>query len=594
MITAAQFAARVRERFAPPPRLSLSEWADQFRILTAEATAEPGRWRTRRVPYLREPMDVISDRHVDTVVIMASSQTGKTEVLLNLIGRHIHLDPAPMMLIEPTLDMAKAISTDRIAPMIEAMPVLHDRVSPARSRSSSNTVLRKGFPGGHLTLAGSNSPASLASRPIRILLGDEVDRWAASVGRKSKTASGSEGDPLTLAVKRTTTFRRRKIIIVSSPTIKGASRVEDWYEISDKRRLHVPCPRCSERFVIRWSDVRWTDRDTSTAHLVCPNCSGRIEDTERPKMIAAGVWIAEKPFAGVAGFHVWEMYSPWRSLRDQVQAFLVSLTSMEKRQAWTNTALGETWEAPGEKVDASALLLRREAYTATVPTGVQVLTMGVDVQDDRLEALVVGWGEGEESWIVARETWYGDPAQPEVWKDLDEVLEAGWACEDGGQLRIQCTLVDSGGHKTQAVYNGVIPRQRQRVFASKGRSGGISGLLVSPSRPIRPRDGSGTVLLRVIDPDQGKILIFGRLKMDDPGPEYIHFPDSLGEQFFDELTAEKLVTKRNKFGVPTKVWEQVRERNESLDCFVLAHAALRIVAPTPKHFEKLAASQRKA
>jgi len=576
--------SRTLKRFAPPPRLTLSEWADAERILTAESSAEPGRWRTSRVPYLREPMNVISDRHIETVVIMASSQTGKTEVLMNLLGYHMHLDPAPIMFIEPTLDMASAVSKDRIAPMLTSTPALEGLIA-TKTRDGSNTVLHKSFPGGHVTLSGANSPASLASRPIRVLLADEVDRWPDS--------AGTEGDPLTLAIKRTTTFRRRKIVIVSSPTVKGASRIEDWWEVSDKRRYWTPCPRCGESFVLQWKCVRWEDRRPESAHLICPLCGGRVEDFERQKMIGAGEWRAEAPASGVAGFHVWEIFAPWRTLRDLVDSFLKSLHSFETRQAWTNTSLGETWEEPGEKVDSAALLLRRETYTAVVPGDVLVITAGIDCQDDRLEALIVGWGRGEESWVITRETWYGDPSQPEVWSDLDEVLGTAWLRADGSALRIQCSLIDSGGHRTQAIYSGVIPRQRERVFASKGRSGGDKGLLVSPPKPIRPRNGSGTVLLRIVDPDQGKSLLFSRLQIVTPGPEFVHFPDALGEQFFKELTSEKLVTKRNKFGVPTKVWEQVQDRNETLDCFVLAHAALRIVAPTPVQFERMATEQRR-
>ncbi len=575
-----QIDAAAYKRYAPPPRQTLSQWADDNRVLSAESSAEPGRWRTDRTPYLREPMDVFADRHVETVVIMASSQVGKTEVLLNLVGYHMHRDPAPMLLVEPTLEMGQAISKDRIAPMIQASPALQDLVGVPRAKDSSNTLLHKGFPGGHLTISGANSPSSLASRPIRVILADEVDRWPAS--------AGDEGDPLSLAIKRTTTFRRRKIGIVSSPTVKDGSRIEDWWMLSDQRRFHTPCPRCSERFVLAWSHVRWIDRDPTTARLECPHCNGVIEDHERSAMVAAGIWIATAPFTGIAGFHIWEMFSPWRSLRDQVTAFLAARRSLETRQAWVNTSLGELWEIPGERLEPGSLLLRREAYTAELPAGVRVLTCGVDTQDDRLEALVIGWGAGEESWVIERTPLMGDPAKPDVWLELDALLARDWVHEDGGTMRIQGTLVDAAGHRTQSVYSAVIPRQARRVWASFGRSGGEKGLLVSPPKAIRPASGIGTVQRRIVDVDQVKALLMARLR-SEPGPGYIHFPMTVGEAFFDELTAEKLITKRNKYGVPTKVWEQIRERNESLDTFVLALAALRIMAPKPEVFQKLAA-----
>jgi phage terminase large subunit GpA-like protein len=573
--------ARTWTRFAPPPRLTLSAWADAERVLPAESSAEPGRWRTSRVPYLKAPMDAIADRHIETVVIMASSQVGKTEVLLNLIGYQLHLDPAPMLLIEPTLEMAGAISKDRIAPMLRDTPALAGRVSAAKTRDGSNTTLHKSFPGGSLTLAGANSPASLASRPIRVLLGDELDRWPSSIG--------TEGDPLTLAVKRTTTFRRRKIVLVSSPTVKGASRIEDWWNISDQRRLHVPCPRCGCTFVLAWEQVRWTEGDPDTAFLQCPHCSGRIDDHERPRMVAAGEWVASAPASSVAGFHIWEMYSPWRSLREQVAGFLIAKRSLEMRQAWTNTALGQVWEAPGERVEPAALLLRREDYGGLVPAGVRLITCGIDTQDDRLEFLIVGWGPGEEAWILERDPLPGDPSRPEVWTALDEVLATEWPHAAGGTMRIQCALVDAGGHRTQAVYNAVIPRQPRRLFASFGRSGGEKGQLVSPAKAIRPANGTGNVMRRIVDVDQAKALIFSRLRLAEHGAEYVHLPTTVGETFVDELTAEQLMTKRNKYGVPTKTWERVRERNESLDCFVLSLAALRIIAPNSVRFDTLAA-----
>lgn len=586
MSTLDQLEAKTWARFAPPPRITLSEWADRERILAAESSAEPGRWRTSRVPYLREPMDVISDRHVETVVIMASAQVGKTEVLLNLVGYHMDLDPCPIMFVEPTLEMAMAISKDRIAPMIEATPRLKEVAAKPRTRNSSSTLLHRTFPGGALTLAGANSPASLASRPIRIVLCDEVDRWPASVG--------SEGDPMSLIWKRTTTFRRRKGVLVSSPTNKDASRIEDWWNLSDQRRYHTPCPRCGVRFVIAWSHVRFEDRDPSTAHLACPHCRGRIEDHERPAMMTAGAWVAERPFEGIAGFHIWEMFSPWRTLADQVRAFLQARHSLEMRQAWTNTSLGLPWEVPGERIEAKGLLLRREAYAtatapAVLPDAVQVITMGADTQDDRLEALVMGWGPLEECWVLARETFYGDPAREEVWRDFDETLTGRFAYADGTTLGIYATLIDSAGHKTQAIYRAVMARKHRRVEASIGRNDGEKGLIVSPRKRVRLKDGTGSAPYRVVGVDQLKTLITSRLRVADPGPEYVHFPQTVGEIFFEELTAEKLITKRNKYGVPTKVWTQVRDRNETFDCFVLGLAALRMAAPTPARFQQLAA-----
>jgi len=588
MSALAHLETKTFRRFTPPPRLTLSEWADRERVLAPESSAEPGRWRTSRVPYMREPMDVIADRHVEVVVIMASAQTAKTEVLLNQVGYTMDLNPGPMMLIEPTLDMARAVSKDRIGPMIQATPRLTEVAATPRARNSSSTILHRSFPGGALTLAGANSPSSLASRPIRDLLADEVDRWPDSVG--------SEGDPLTLAMKRTTTFRRRKIVIVSTPTTKDASRIEDWFNLSDQRRLHVPCPRCGATFVLAWEHVRFEDRDPTTAHLACPHCRGRIEDYERAAMVTAGQWVAEKPFTGIAGFHVWEMYAPWRTLADQVKAFLQARHSLEMRQAWTNTSLGLPWEAPGERVEATGLMLRREPYaTATaplvLPDGVQIITMGVDTQDDRLEALVIGWGAREEAWVLARETFYGDPAAADVWREFDGTLTGRFAFADGTSLGIASTLIDSAGHRTQAVYRAVMARRRRRVEASIGRNHGEKGLLVSPRKRIRLKDGTGTAPYRIVGVDQAKSLVMARLRVADPGPEYVHFPQTVGEIFFDELTAEKLVTKRNKFGVPTKIWSQVRDRNETFDCFVLGLAALRMVAPTPARFQQLAARQ---
>jgi phage terminase large subunit GpA-like protein len=572
--------ARLWARWAPPPQLKVSQWADEYRVLSPEASAEPGRWSTARVPYLREVMDAMNDPRVHTIVLQKSSQSAGTEAILNMIGYSMHLDPGPMLLIEPTLEMAGAIAKDRIRPMLRDSVVLRDLVAPPRTKDSTNTTLHMAFRGGMLTLAGGNSTAGLASRPIQRLFVDEADRLPASLP--------SEGDPLLLALARTRTFRRRKVVIVSSPTTKSGSRIEDWHNISDRRTFTTPCPRCETPFVLAWEHVRWQERDPATSYLECPHCAGRIEDGERPAMIAAGVWRPTAPFAGIAGFHVWELMAPWRSLAEQVAAFLASRHSLEMHQAWTNTALGRVWEAPGESVDAGSLLLRREAYPAELPAGVVCVVAGVDVQDSYLATLILGVGVGEESWVVDYQTLAGDPARPEVWQALDALLDRTWQHELGLALPVVAAFIDSGGHRTQSVYSYVMPRQRARRIACKGQSGGTHGMMVSPAKPVRPASGPGFIQLRHVDVDQCKALLYSRLRLAErSGPEVVHFPLSVGEQFFSELTAEKLITKRNKYGVPTKVWEQQRSRNEAIDCLCYALGALRLVA-TPARLQEWA------
>lgn len=568
-----------RARFQPPPRLSVSDWSDQHRVLSSETSASPGMWRTSATPYLRELMDALGDSKTETIVFFKSAQIGATEALINSLLYVMANDPGPSMFIMPTLELAGAVSKDRLAPAFRDCDVLRDQLGSVKGRDADNSILRKGIGGAILTLCGANSPASLASRPVRFLLADEIDRFPSS--------AGSEGDPLALAIKRTTSFRRRKILLASTPTTKGASRIEDWWEISDKRLYHTPCLLCGVFFVIEWAHVRWEPGNASTAFIECPACKGHIEDTHRPAMMAAGEWRATAPFSGVRGYRVWEIVSPWRRLHEIVNSFLIAKTSVETLKTWVNTCRGELWEEPGEKIESASLMLRRETYASEVPAGAQVLTAGIDTQDDRLEALIVGWGPGEESWVISRETLPGDPARPEVWKDLDELLARTWVRQGGGVSRVQCALIDAAGHRTQSVYSAVIPRQIRRLYASFGRAGGERGQLVSPAKALKAAGGS--VFRRIVDVDQAKALIYSRLKVAEPGAEHVHFPRSVGEVFFSELTAEQLVTRRNKYGVPEKTWVQVKERNESLDCFVLSLAALRIVAPNPQRFAAFAA-----
>ena len=320
-------------------------------------------------------MDAFSDHDVSEVVIMSSAQVGKTEFLNNVLGYHVHQDPSPILLLQPTLEMAETYSKDRLAPMIRDTPALNELIKDPRARDSGNTLLKKNFPGGFLAMAGSNSPSSLASRPCRIVLCDEVDRYPAS--------AGTEGDPVNLARKRTATFLNRKICLTSTPTEKGKSRIEIAYEASDKRRYAVPCPHCDEMQPLDWSNVKWDKDKPETAHYVCRECGCVIDHKEKVKMLKGGEWVAGAPFKGVAGFHLSELYSPWRTWAEVAIDFLQAKQQPELLKTWVNTSLGETWEESGEKADPDILYSRREEYTDP-PEDVLLVVASVDTQDDRL------------------------------------------------------------------------------------------------------------------------------------------------------------------------------------------------------------------
>lgn len=562
------------ENLKPPPVLTVSGWADEYRRLSPEASAEPGRWRTDRAEYQRGIMDAVSDPDVETVVVMSSAQVGKTEVVNNTVGFYISQDPAPILVLQPTLEMAQAWSKDRLAPMLRDTPILQGSVKDPKGRDSGNTLLHKTFAGGHITMAGANSPASLASRPIRILLCDEIDRYPVS--------AGTEGDPVNLGAKRTITFWNRKKVLVSTPTVKGASRIETAFENSDQRRFFIPCPHCDEFDYLRWANVDFDKEKPEDAAIVCESCGGVITDEDRKAAIHNGEWrsTAEGP-PGVAGFHLNELYSPWRNLADIVRDFLEAKDSPERLRTWVNTSLGETWEdEQGEQVDPHWIANRREPYEGP-PVDVLLLVASVDVQDDRLEIEVVGYGQGEESWGVETFVFWGDPGKPELWNQLDDYLLRTWERADGIQLAIAATGIDTGGHYTQQVYNFVKRSRARRVFALKGMAGNGRPLVGRPSKSNR-----GKVPLFTVGTDTAKeLLLLSRLKTLEPGPGYCHFPVEYDDEYFDQLTAEKAVIKYHH-GHPSTVWVKTRPRNEALDLRVYSLATLAILNPNFDRLER--------
>jgi phage terminase large subunit GpA-like protein len=547
----------------PPPELTVSQWADEYRRLSPEASAEAGVWSTSRAEYQRGIMDAISDHRIENIVIMSCAQVGKTEMLLNLIGYHIHQDPSPMLVVQPTLDMAQTFSKDRLAPMVRDTPALKDKIADPRSRDSGNTTLKKNFTGGHITMCGANSPSSLASRPIRVVLCDEVDRFPPS--------AGSEGDPIDLARRRAATFFNRKFIMVSTPTNKGTSRIEAAFENSDKRDYYVPCADCGEHQILRWSNVQWEKDAPETACYVCEHCGSIWDDADRFRAIRRGEWRATAPFAGTAGFRLSGLCSPWTSLEAAVRDFLVAKKLPETLRVWVNTYLGETWEDEGDRVDDYDIASHREEYGQHLPSDIIILTAGVDVQDDRLEVEIVGWGRDEESWSIEYRIIYGDPSSAQVWGDLDEYLALARDTEDGRELTIKSTAIDSGGHHTQSVYKFCKPRIGRRVFAIKGVGGEGKPMVGKPST-----NNNIKCRLFPIGVDTIKEVVYSRLKIKDEGAGYCHFPDTYPDEYFKQLTAEKVVKKYHK-GFHRREWVKVRPRNEALDCRVYALAALSII-----------------
>ena len=586
----------------PPPDLTLSEWADEYRRLSSEASAEPGRWRTSKAPHQKEIMHAITDIMVQKTVVMSGGQSGKTDAaILNTIGYYIHYEPSPIMVLQPTIQMAEAFSKDRLTPMLRDTPVLAERVND-KSRNSGNTILQKIFPGGHVTMVGANSPSSLASRPIRILLADEIDRYPAT--------AGNEGDPLFLAEKRLTTFWNRKEVDVSTPTIKGMSRIEVEYQNSSRGEWSVPCPCCGALQSLRWANIIFDKENLSEIQYACEKCGAISGETEWKEKFIDGHFVHADPDNPVKGFHINALGSMLSTWREVVEKFLVANEekkkgNIEMLKAWTNTEMGETWEEDGEQVEEEELLKRRERYNCEVPEEVLYLTAGVDTQDDRFEIEIVGWGPEYESWGIKYAVLYGDNSDidKQVWKDLDSFLLQTFQKADGTQMKIACTCIDSGGHRSNQVYKFCKARFNRRIFAIKGSNNSAAAYIQKPTKNNREK-----AYLFTLGVDTGKSLLLQRLKLQEEGPGYCHFPkDEQGkpysprgydENYFKGLTAERQVLVYKK-GRPFFEWrlrdKGEHKRNEALDCRNYATAAIEITGlPLKKPEEKQTATPKTA
>jgi phage terminase large subunit GpA-like protein len=557
-----------RRGIAPDPLLTIDEWADRYRVLPP-SSAEPGPWRTDRLPFLREIMrEMTPSVATERVVVMKAAQVGATEVLLNFIGYTIAQAPANMLLVMPSLTMIRENTPRRIDPLIEYTPEVQRRVVRSEGKLGGNTKTEKRFVGGLLNMVGANSAAGLRSIPAPFVLLDEVDAYPPS--------AGDEGDPVALALRAQTTYvARRKAALISTPLTKGFSRIEAAFGESDKRLWHCPCPHCDEHWVIRWENVTWPEGRRELAHLVCPHCGAVIEERDRHAMVAAGAWRSTAPGDGrTAGFHIGGLLSPFRTLAQFAIEHGQVYRDPSRLKTFRNLWLGELWEDDaGAAPDSFAMLDRLDDWGEVLPAGVVALTAGVDVQDDRLEIEIVGWGRDEESWSIAHRVIWGDPAGPDIWQTLDQDLRQTFRhARAVPPLHIRACCIDSGGHHTASVYRFAADRHQRRVWAIKGRGG--PGVPLWPRRPSRANKVREKVPVYLVGVDGAKEAIYARLKLVEPGPGYCHFPAGRDPEYFAQLTAERQVTRYVK-GRATREWRlAVGARNEALDCRVYATAAL--------------------
>lgn len=586
--------AKLLKMAAPPSRMSVSEWADQHRFIPAEYGAEPGKWDSSRAAYQKEIMDAFTAKGVHKVVAMIAAQLGKSEILFNVLGRFIHLDPCPILLVQPSLGDSEDFSKERLTPTVNETPVLKERISDSKSRDSGNTILKKIFPGGYLAMVGSNAPSGLAKRSIRVLLFDEVDRFEKS--------AGTEGDPIELASKRTSNFWNYIIGIFSTPT-DDFSRIFAEYVLGTQEEWRHKCPGCGEFHWVTLWNMRYEhetfELDGKKTYRVdavfwrCPDCG--FEFSEQQMKATEQKYITLNPnVSEVRSFHVNSFASPWLPWTKIIAEYLDSKDKPQQLKSFINTRLAEIYRPTGEIKDEHGLLARRENYGAELPEGVLLLTAAVDTQDNRLEYEIAGWGRDEERWGVKKGVILGRPDNLKTWKALDEQLDRVYYFVDGCGLKVARTFIDTGGHYTKEVYRYCQKNGHKQRIAIKGYN--LFGVPIIYK--LGKASGFPTLPLVLIGVNDGKQYIMQRLiEKKEPGPCYLHFPDDdrrgYDQTYFRGLISERLEDTIVK-GRSVKVWKNIAQdkRNEPLDLQIYNLACLYSLSVDWNVYEKLLLEQR--
>lgn len=557
---------------ALPPRLTVSQWSDDHRMIAQGTGPEQGRWRTDRAPFQREPMDAIGDPDVDVLVLMWSSQVGKTEVLINVASYFVAQQPSPQLFVLPTLQLAESFSRSRFGPTINATPALLERIGSHSSRDSDTTILEKTYPGGDIVFAGANSPTSLASRPRRVVIGDEIDKYKANIG--------NDGDPIKQMFQRTQNFWDAKKVLASTPTTQGLSAIAEWFQRSDQRHYEVPCHACGTFQSLEWEQVDWPGKETehakpAEATYTCIDCGAVWDERDRHVAVKHGRWRARAAFNGVAGFHVNALASPWVSLADLAAEWEESRGKPGEEQTFVNLKLGRVYNpTKSAQTTPEQLFERREDYgPERVPGGVLAMTAFVDVQGDRFEVQYLGHGMNEEKWVVDYAIKWADTSSVLSWEALDaELLQRTFPSEAGGEMPLEAIGVDAGDQQ-QMVMN--FCRARREAFRPFYAVKGVAGWGRPLWKESEQRFKAGAKLY-ISGVDEGKTLLYQELAAAPdpkvPGSQYrVHFPRHLEMPYFKQLVAER-VKITFKAGRPKREWQANGRRNEALDTFVGAVA----------------------
>jgi phage terminase large subunit GpA-like protein len=559
---------RLRSALSPPPNYKISEWADSNRILSTSTSPRSGKWQTSNSPYMRFIMDMVTDPYTEQVTLMMCSQVGKTELLLNIMGYYIHNDPCPMMFIMPTKDLSEEFSKRAFASMMRESPCFHDKIQIDK-KSSTNNIDYKEFRGGLVLFVGSQKANALASVPIRIVLADEIDRFALD--------ADGEGNPINLAKKRTANFPNRKWILCSTPTVHEKSQIVQEYEASSKYRYHCKCPSCGGKQYLKWVNVKWFDDNPDTARYICEHCGVLWEDLDRYKAIEKGEWIAENPnIRRNIGFHLPRMASTFCRLSDVAKEYIDAKGDPEKIKVFVNTVLAETTRESADETSPQLIMDRAEDYDSdNLPSEVMFLTAGADIQNDRIECMIVGWGRGHQAWVLENVVFTGDPLQDDVWVKLENLLKREYRSNFYKQsLRVRYVAIDSG-YLPQIVYDYCYKTNTLddcEVFATKGVDS-ISEKncnLFKKSQLHNPQLTRQVSKPFIVGTYEAKTWLHTYFNYQKPQKGYWHFPKKLPLEFYEQLTAEKRYLEFKK-GKEQYKWLKPNSstRNEALDTAVL-------------------------